>query len=608
MKPKKYGVGDAVKICLRCAPGASSFKLIIEIINGALAPLTILAVASFIDGVIAFVGGNGNILPFTAAIAFIAACYACSQIGHVFSRLADKSLENALRMEIRPKIIKKHARIQFPLLENAETSDLITLVCDNAEARIAAALNNGIGIIRLAIQASGTLSLLAAHLWWALPAFIIGAAPIVLIARKGGKSIYESDAVTIKLTRKHYYLSGILTGRDTAAERTLFGYTDYINRKFSAVHLKRSNMVTKTIAVEEISINACELILNALVIAAVFALLAPAAEGELSHGLYVSLIGAMVGLSRMVTGTVSRLISDVTALSAFMRDYARFFGLPETNENQDNGARPGKNAERTGAVFESLEIRNLRFRYTPDGEYVLNGVNLIMERGRTYSLIGRNGAGKSTLTKILLGLYCNYEGEILINGADISRYGEEELRLIFSVVYQDFAKYYIPFEDNITFGGCNGREVRSAGDDFRSSLRLAELESAVENLPNKEKTPLGKIYDGGTDISGGEWQKVAIARALYANAPFIILDEPTASLSPMTESRLYGHFAEIVKEKTALLITHRLGSTKLSDVIFVLDGGVIAESGTHGGLMAFNGVYAEMFNNQRSWYDERRRP
>jgi len=155
----------------------------------------------------------------------------------------------------------------------------------------------------------------------------------------------------------------------------------------------------------------------------------------------------------------------------------------------------------------------------------------------------------------------------------------------------------MPFRENITLGNGQG--------DIDASLRLAELEDVVSKLPKKENTTLGKVYENGVDISGGEWQKVAIARTLYANTPFMILDEPTASLSPMMESKLYKRFAEITKDKTSLLISHRLGSTKLSDVLFVLDNGMIAETGTHDELMAANGIYADMFISQRSWYDER---
>jgi len=615
MQAKKYGVVGAVKICFRHAPGAALCKLALEVAGGALTPLMVLAVAFFIDSAVSYVNGGRNPTPLITAIALMAGCYAYSEASQIVIRLADKSLENALRGNVRPLLVQKQARTDFALLEDPDTSDLISRVCDNSEKNIAAILNTGIGIVKLFIQVSGTMAILAAYAWWFIPLFVASAVPIALIARKGGKAIYASDAVTTVLTRRHYYLSSILVGRETAAERALFGYTAEINRKFSAAHLKRSNMVTKEIAMEEAAVNACGLILNVLVIAAVFFLLPSVGSRAISHGLYVSLIGALIGLTRAITGGVSRLVSDATGFTAFMRDYTRFFALKETGAGEihagkngdggdtDSGGNGGDGGETVSAgngrkiEFAGLEIRGLRFRYTAESPYVLDGVNIVIEKGKTYSLIGRNGAGKSTLAKILLGLYRNFEGEILINGVDISLYGAEELRRIFSIVYQDFAKYYIPFGDNIALGNERG--------DLGESLLLADLEGVAARLPQREKTPLGRIFDGGADVSGGEWQRIAIARALYADTPFMILDEPAASLSPMAESRLYRRFSEIIKDKTSLLISHRLGSTKLSDTLFVLEGGVVAETGTHDELMAADGVYAEMFKSQKSWYDER---
>jgi ATP-binding cassette subfamily B protein len=591
MQQKKYSVASAVHFCFRYAPGSSFAKLLVEVVNGASIPVMVLVVASFIDNVISFVSIGGHVTPLIIALVLMVVYYAYSQISQIVIRIADKSLKNALRENLRPQLIEKQVRIPFALLENAESLDLITHVCDKAENQMIDIFNNGIKIIRLGIQVFGILSLLTAHIWWMLPLFILSAIPIFCIAHKGGRAIYESDKATTKLTRKHYYLSSILVGRETAAERTLFGYADNINRKFSETHLKRSNMVTKEIAIEEIAVNTCGLILNTLVLIAVFVLLQPVGDGTMSHGLYVSLIGALIGLVRIITGSVSRLISDATGNIAYMRNYTRYFNLPETEINENH------NGKDEAFTFNRLEIRNLRFRYTTKSPYVLNGVNLVIERGKLYSLIGYNGSGKSTLVKILLGLYRDFEGEILINGKTIAQYGADELRRLFSIVYQDFTKYYIPFGDNITLGG--------KSDNFKCSVRLAELEDVIAKLPQGVNTPLGKIYDNGVDISGGEWQKVAIARALNADTPFMILDEPTASLSPMMESKLYRRFADITKGKTSLLISHRLGSTKLSDILFVLDKGIVAETGTHDELIAAKGIYADMFESQRSWYDER---
>jgi len=589
MKDKKYNLASAIRYCFRYAPKAVSIKLLIEVLNGAFMPLMVLVVAFFINNAIAYVNDEGELMPLIIALALMAAYYAYSHVSQIIIRLADKTLSNAFNENVRPQLIQKQSRTSFAQLENPETVDLISRVCENAESRITSILNSGIELLRLVIQIIGIFSLLAIHVWWMIPLFLFSAVPIAFIARRGGKKIYAMDVVTTKLTRRHYYLSYVLVGREAAAERTLFGYSDNINEKFSEIHLKRSNMVTKEIAIEEAIVNACGLILNALAIIAVFALLPAVSENTISQGLFVSLVGALLTLARMITGAFAPLLRNAAQYIEYMRDFTLFFALCETDIVLNSGKKSDS--------FNRLEIRNLRFRYTPESNYVLNGVNLIIESGKSYSLIGQNGAGKSTLMKILLGLYRDFEGEILINGLDIANYSTDDLRRIFAIVYQDFAKYYIPLSSNIVLGNERG--------NIASALSLAELNDVVARLPKKESTPLGKIYDGGVDISGGEWQKIAIARALYANTPVMILDEPTASLSPMMESKLYKRFAEITMNKTSLLISHRLGSTKLSDVLFVLADGVIAESGTHDMLMAVGGIYSEMFNSQRSWYDER---
>ena len=594
MQHKKYGMASPIRFCFRYAPIASSIKLLIEVISGILMPLMVLVVASFINNAITFVDNDGELIPIVIAIVFMAVYYAYLQASQIIVRMTDKTLENALKENLRPYLIQKHIRTSFALLENPENIDLFSRVSDGTgsqmmEGSLMAIFSSSIKFVRLAIQVLGISLLLTTHISWIIPLFVVSTIPILFIARRGGRKIYEMFRVSTKLTRKHYYLSSILVGRETAAERTLFGYADNINNKFSAAHLERSNLVTKAIAIEETAINACGLILNVLAIVAVFALLPSVSSNTMTHGLYVSLVGALLALARMITGVLAPLVRDTVEYSEYMRDFTRFFALQETNNTQPAYAR--------AASPNRLEIRDLRFRYTPDSHYVLNGINLVIENGKSYSLIGQNGAGKSTLSKILLGLYRNFEGEILINGVDIADYSTDELRRIFSIVYQDFAKYYISLGSNITLSSEQG--------DIESALHLAELGDVVAKLPQKENTLLGKIYDDGMDVSGGEWQKIAIARALYANTPFMILDEPTASLSPMMESKLYKRFAEITKDKTSLLISHRLGSTKLSDVLFVLDNGVIAETGTHDELMVTNGIYAKMFKSQRSWYDER---
>jgi len=243
--------------------------------------------------------------------------------------------------------------------------------------------------------------------------------------------------------------------------------------------------------------------------------------------------------------------------------------------------------------FKTIEFRNVSFKYPGTDKLILDDISFIIENGRHYSLVGVNGAGKTTIIKLLTGLYTNYEGAILVDGRSISDLTQSEIKGLSSVVYQDFAKYYISLYDNIAI----------AGDGVENAIELVGLSGAVEKLKDGVNTPLGKIYENGVDLSGGEWQRVAMARSVVNNAPLKILDEPTAALDPVSESAVYNNFERISKGGTTLFISHRLGSTKLADIIFVLSDGKIVERGSHSDLISLeNGVYAEMFNAQAEWY------
>ncbi|MCL2158844.1 MAG: ABC transporter ATP-binding protein/permease, partial [Oscillospiraceae bacterium] len=403
---------------------------------------------------------------------------------------------------------------------------------------------------------------------------------------KGGKATYKSYRAVNALTREMNYLSEILTSRETAAERTLFGYTKKINDKFKATHLKRSNQNTKTIAVEMTRSKSCGIALFAFVLLAMFFMLDQLEDKTISTGMYIAIIGAMINVVRIFSSSLSNWLYDLSQNIEYFKDFNKFFALP----GDENVLKYDKKEIK----FEEMTIKNLWFRYKDTDEYVLKGINLHIKKGKSYSLIGKNGAGKTTLTKIITGLYRNFEGEIAINGRDIKEYGTGELRNMFSVVYQDYAKYYISLKDNVAFGA----DV----DDFETLAKTVELDALIASLPKGKDTPLGKIFEGGTDVSGGEWQKIAIMRTMHRNCPFMILDEPTASLDPMMETKIYGEFAKLSVGHTSLLISHRLGSTKISETLLVLDEGKIAECGSHFELMQKKGLYAQMFDTQRSWY------
>jgi ATP-binding cassette subfamily B protein len=213
--------------------------------------------------------------------------------------------------------------------------------------------------------------------------------------------------------------------------------------------------------------------------------------------------------------------------------------------------------------------------------------------------VGENGEGKSTMVKLLLGLFAPDKGEMLIGGRKLDSLSHDERIALFGTVFQDFGRYSITLRENIAIGSLESKDDGARLSEVFLKTKIAGFASA---LPEKENTLLGKDFDGGTDLSGGQWQRVAMARALFGDKPFLILDEPTSQLDPMAESALYSEFAEIADGKTSLFITHRLGSTAITDRIVVIANGVVAQNGTHDELLAAGGLYADMYNAQKSWY------
>jgi ABC-type multidrug transport system fused ATPase/permease subunit len=234
------------------------------------------------------------------------------------------------------------------------------------------------------------------------------------------------------------------------------------------------------------------------------------------------------------------------------------------------------------------------FSYPKTDVKILKGVSFEINEGERAALVGENGAGKSTIVKLLCGLYKPDGGRILINGADILTMDAAALRQVFSVVFQDFCKYAFTLRENVALGDLTKlRDDKALREALKTGLAggIAELDA-----------PLGKMDDSGSDISGGQWQRVAIARACLPGSAFVILDEPTASLDPVAESDMYNSFAEVLKNRGCIMISHRLASARLADKILVLSDGVITETGRHADLSASGGLYFRMYESQSAWY------
>ena len=250
-------------------------------------------------------------------------------------------------------------------------------------------------------------------------------------------------------------------------------------------------------------------------------------------------------------------------------------------------------------IERGIEFRNVSFRYTDQTDYALRNVNLTIKPGEKIALVGANGAGKTTLVKLLTRLYDPSEGQIVIDGIDLRELDPKDLQKRIGVIFQDFVRYHLPARENVGFG-----QIEALDDEPRivDSATRSGAHPTITALPNGYDTMLGRWFERGHELSGGEWQKVALARAFMREAEVLVLDEPTASLDALNEYAVFQRFRELTDHKIAILISHRFSTVRMADRIVVIEDGRITELGTHQELLKLGGTYAKLFTIQAEGY------
>jgi len=246
-----------------------------------------------------------------------------------------------------------------------------------------------------------------------------------------------------------------------------------------------------------------------------------------------------------------------------------------------------------------IEFKNVSFKYPNTKRNILKGFNLSIKSGEKIAFVGENGAGKTTLIKLLLRFYDVTEGDILINGINIKNINLDKLYLEVGALFQDFIKYQFSFKENVFFG--NQKQIDNL-TLLKESIKQSGADEYVNDLPNKYDQIVGKMFKDGIDLSGGQWQKLALARAFFKNAPILILDEPTSAIDAKAEYEIFQRVQELQKDKTVIIISHRFSTVRNADRILVLNDGKVLEEGNHDFLMRKKGLYAELFNIQAQGY------
>lgn len=439
-----------------------------------------------------------------------------------------------------------------------------------------------------------------------VPLAVISAIPIWLATLRNARGRYWMQMENIPEDRERIYMQRLLTERDPAKEVRAFNLVDYLRDR----HLRLTKNILIRTRRESWKESGRSLLGRAAAgvatVAGGLTLLWLLVSGRLATAAAFTAALAMQQLRQRVQST-ALAAGGVYESALFLDDYQTFLDmrpqgpkpLPVGTQELVAGTTPLATPELSVPPFTTLRAEKVSFAYPGSNKNALEEVDFELQAGQVVALVGENGSGKTTLAKILGGLYAPTGGRIMWDDIDMTSMPPEVFREHCTVIFQDYTRYALPAKDNIGLG----RHQRI--DDIeaiRDAAKITGVDRVFDRLTEGWDTTLGRQFWGGQDLSGGQWQRVALSRAFFRDSAFLVLDEPTASLDARAEARLFEKLRHLAKGRSVLLITHRFGNVRMADRIYVLTRGRVSESGSHDELMAAGGQYAELFNLQASQF------
>ncbi len=433
---------------------------------------------------------------------------------------------------------------------------------------------------------------LAAYAPWLIALLLLALVPAFLGEAHFNAQDYALSFARTAERRELDYVRQTGASTETAKEVKIFGLNDFLIERYRQLSLAMQ-AENRQLAARRAGWGGAFAALGTVGYYVAYAFLAwRTVSGGFSIGDLTFLAGSFLRLRGLLEGLLTGF-SNLASQALYLDDLFSFFEVePEIHSPAE--PRPFPATVGTGFVFEGVG-----FRYPGAERWAVRNLSFTLHPGETLALVGENGAGKTTLVKLLARLYDPDEGRILLDGHDIREYDLDALRGSMGVIFQDFVRYYMTAADNIAVGRIEARADRRR---IEAAARRGLADDVIRRLPRQYEQMIGRRFRSGLELSGGEWQKIAIARAYMRDAPLLILDEPTAALDARSEFEVFQRFKELSAGRTAVLISHRFSSVRMADRILVMAGGEIEASGTHEALLAQRGRYAELFELQAAGY------
>lgn len=577
-------------------PRRAALVATLSVLQAGLPAATLWVSKLLLDAVaLAVTGGfTGEDEAFTRLATLLAIQVAIGLFGNLLDTVQTASQDlmgDTLQHVISRRILDKAAGLPLERFEDAATYDSLQNAYREVGARPLGVFTQLVGLVK-ALVTLGTVSALMAQLGWAVvPLVLLASVPGVIVTNRFGTANYRMLRRRAADARIQNYLGRLLTSDEAVKEVRLFGFEDYLIRRWREYYGRfRSELVGLVRARSGWGL-AASLLSSLLVAGATLVVLRRAAQGALTVGDFGLFVQGIAQLQRQFA-VLLRGFSGVQQHLLYMRNLFEFLELP---------ARDLDEGESWQGPIETIEFQDVSFRYPLTDVDVLRSVSFTVERGRSLALVGENGAGKTTLVKLLTRLYEPTSGRILLNGQDATRFSPRSVQHEIATVFQDFGQYQMTVRENIAVGRGEGEADAGA---LRSAAERAGADGFVERLPNDFEQMLGRWFEGGQQLSGGQWQRLALARLYYRDGSVLVFDEPTAALDAQAEFEVVEGLRAQSAERITIIISHRFSTVRLADHIVVLEDGVISESGSHAELVARDGTYATMYELQARGYRE----
>ena len=526
--------------------------------------------------------------------ALVAAEFALAVLSDLLSRgisLSDALLGDQYSIDTSVRIIKKTSEVNLDELEDSEFYDKLERARQQTTGRVGLmsnVLTQAEDIIVIATLLAGVVVFEP----WLIFLLVVSIIPTMINEVKFSGTSYSLARSWTQERRELDYLRYAGASDVTAKEVKLFGLSDYLANRFkglSDLYYTQSKQLAKQRAGWGSFFN---VIGTTAYYAAYILIIFRTVAGVFSLGDLTFLSGSFNRLRQKLQGFFTRF-TMITETALYLQDYFEFLDL-SYHAPDSEGAKPLPKQ-----IKEGFEFRNVGFKYPKSERWVVRNINFDLKAGEKLAFVGENGAGKTTLIKLLLQFYEPTEGEILLDGIPIKQYDRSAYQKYFGVIFQDFVKFELTLRENIAMG-----EITEINDQGRieGAAEKSLADQVVSELPFGYDQQLGKRFKQGKDLSGGQWQKIAIARAYMKDAEVLILDEPTSALDARAETEAFDRFIKLTEGKTAVIISHRFSTVRIADRIMVLKDGSVLEIGTHEELMQNNKLYSELFNLQAAGY------